>query len=69
MSRRDPGQWQPWTPGQQPERQRVSACREVSANVEPAEVVRRCRVSAKQVEIAALKQQLCKVGASGWEFH
>ena len=35
--------------------------REVTANVQPAEVVRGCRVRAKQAEIAALQQQLSKV--------
>lgn len=40
----------------------MSTRREVTANVEPAEVVRRCRLRAKQAEVAALKQQLYKVG-------
>ena len=39
-------------------------CRDAAAGVQPAEVVRRCRVRAKQGEAEALRQQLSKVGVS-----
>ena len=39
-------------------------CRDTAAGVQPAEVVRRCRVRAKQGEAEALRQQLSKVGVS-----
>ncbi len=57
-----PGQDDKRTHQQQSKRRRMGTCRDVTASVEPAEVVRRCRVRAKQGEVAALKLQLHKVG-------
>ena len=49
--------------------QRTCLRREAMASVQPAEVVRGCRVRARQAEVTALKQQLSKVGAMQKDLH